>query len=146
MAAVIRLHDLPSVRSARAVQGACLCGDVRYEVSGPLGPMSHCHCSMCRKHHGTPFATCVSVPLANFRWLAGQQSVVLYRSSAFGLRSFCGTCGSVTPILDTELGLALCPAGNLAGEVEAPSQAHVFVGSKADWHTITDALPQHREF
>ena len=146
MAAVVRLHELPSLRSARVVHGKCLCGDVRYEITGPLGPMSHCHCSMCRKHHGTSFATHVSVPISSFRWVAGQQAVVLYRSSPFGLRSFCGKCGSVTPILDSELALALCPAGNLAGQLEPQTQTHVFVGSKAPWHTITDQLPQHREF
>jgi hypothetical protein len=146
MAAVVRLHELPSLRSARVVHGKCLCGDVRYEITGPLGPMSHCHCSMCRKHHGTSFATHVSVPITAFRWVAGQPSVVLYRSSPFGLRSFCGKCGSVTPIIDLELALALCPAGNLEGQLDAQSQTHMFVGSKAPWHTITDRLPQHREF
>jgi hypothetical protein len=101
---------------------------------------------MCRKHHGSSFATHVSVPLAQFRWLRGEQWVVLYRSSPFALRSFCGKCGSVTPLLDSETGIALCPAGNLEGQVESATQAHVFVGSKAGWHTITDQLPQHHEF
>lgn len=146
MAAVVKLVDLPAPRSARTVRGKCLCGDVRYEVAGPLGPMSHCHCSMCRKHHGTAFASHVSAPIGSFRWVAGEEHVSVYRSSPFGTRSFCRKCGSVTPILDYELGLALCPAGNLEGELDAQSQAHVFVGSKAAWHTITDALPQHREF
>ncbi|HEV7715352.1 MAG TPA: hypothetical protein VGO53_07140, partial [Steroidobacteraceae bacterium] len=94
----------------------------------------------------TPFATCVSASLASFRWISGEESVVLYRSSPYGLRSFCGTCGSVTPILDVEMGIALCPAGNLEGELQMRPQGHVFVGSKAAWHTITDDLPQHSEF
>jgi hypothetical protein len=146
MAAVIKLHEVPASRVGRTLQGACLCGAVRYEITGPLSAMSHCHCSMCRKHHGTTFATTVSVPIGGFRWVAGQRSVTLYRSSPFGMRSFCGTCGSVTPIVDSEMGLALCPAGNLAGQLDAATQAHVFVGSKASWHAITDALPQHSEF
>ena len=104
MAAVIKLRPIP----APAVQGTCLCGEVRYQIDGPLGPMSHCHCSMCR--------------------------------------SFCRTCGSVTPLIDEEMGLALCPAGNLQGEPRAKPKAHIFVGSKAQWHTITDDLPQHAEF
>jgi hypothetical protein len=140
MAAVINL------RPALAVQGTCLCGEVRYEIDGPLGTMSHCHCSMCRKHHGTPFATTIAASIACFRWIAGEQSVVLYRSSPYGLRSFCRTCGSVTPLLDEEMGLALCPAGSLQGEPHVKPHAHLFVGSKAAWHTITDNLPQHAEF
>ena len=40
MAAVIQLRPSPAL----IVQGACLCGQVRYEIDGPLGTMSHCHC------------------------------------------------------------------------------------------------------
>jgi hypothetical protein len=146
MAAVVKLHEAPSLRQVRAIRGTCLCGEVRYEITGTLGQMSHCHCTMCRKHHGTSFATCISVPISGFRWTRGQESVVLYRSSPFGTRSFCGTCGSVTPIVDEEMGLALCPAGNLEGDLTAQAEAHMFVASKASWHTITDSLPQHPEF
>ncbi|MGH8189559.1 MAG: GFA family protein, partial [Steroidobacteraceae bacterium] len=37
--------------------GSCLCGVVRWEVSAPYQWMGHCHCSMCRKHHGSLFAS-----------------------------------------------------------------------------------------
>jgi len=142
MAAVIRLRP----RSAHPVTGACLCGNLRYEIEGNFASMSHCHCSMCRKHHGTPFATYVSTPIAGFRWVAGEGALVHYRSSPFGIRAFCGVCGSVAPVLDFETGLALVPAGSLAGKLEVASQAHVFVASKASWHAISDHLPQHAEF
>ena len=51
--------------------GACLCGTVRYELDGPFTAMMHCHCSMCRKQHGAPFATFVAAALSGFRWLGG---------------------------------------------------------------------------
>ena len=38
-------------------RGSCLCGEVAYEVDGPLEHAHHCHCSYCRKFHGTPYAT-----------------------------------------------------------------------------------------
>ena len=41
-------------------RGVCLCGTVQYEIAGPFQMMMHCHCSMCRKHHGGSFATFVS--------------------------------------------------------------------------------------
>ena len=50
-------------------EGGCLCGALRYEIDGPFVDMLHCHCSMCRKHHGTPFATWVAAPSSGFRWL-----------------------------------------------------------------------------
>ena len=93
------------------VQGSCLCGGVRYELSGSFHVLSHCRCSMCRQLHGTGFATGVSAPLAGFRWLAGEDQISTYRSADNGRRAFCRTCGSVTPVVDAEAGVVLCPQG-----------------------------------
>ena len=35
--------------------GRCLCGGVRYTVSGDLAPIQICHCAQCRAAQGTPF-------------------------------------------------------------------------------------------
>ena len=55
-------------------RGACLCGVVQYELSQPT-QMAHCHCSMCRKHHGAPFATFAVAPSATFRWIDGEDAI-----------------------------------------------------------------------
>ena len=75
--------------------GACLCGALRYEVEGPFNNLMHCHCSMCRKHHGAPFATFVGASSKGFRWISGEGAAVEYPSSASGRRRFCGVCGLV---------------------------------------------------
>lgn len=126
--------------------GTCLCGAVRYEIDGPFGMMVHCHCSMCRKHHGAPFATFAAAPLAGFRWVTGQNDIVHYASSTHGVRSFCRHCGSVTPTIMEAIGQVSMPAGNLQGDLGIKPQCHIFVGSKAPWYEITDALPQHEEY
>jgi hypothetical protein len=119
---------------------------VQYEFTAPFDMMMHCHCSMCRKHHGAPFATFASTPFAAFKWLAGEDAIATYRSSEQGRRSFCRRCGSVAPMLMPEAGFAACPAGNLQGDPGIRPQAHLFVGSKAPWYTITDSLPQHAAY
>jgi hypothetical protein len=98
---------------------------------------------MCRKHHGAPFATFVVAPLAEFRWIAGEDAVVSYRSSEQGVRYSCRHCASVVPTLLPEAGLAIAPAGNLDGDPGIRPQTHMFAASKPAWYTITDALPQH---
>jgi hypothetical protein len=108
--------------------------------------MMNCHCSMCRKHHGSAFATYVSTPIGGFRWLAGEDAISGYASSEKGKRYSCSVCGSVVPMMMPEYGLALCPAGPLEGDLGITPQAHVFTGSKAPWHAITDSLPQHAEY
>lgn len=127
-------------------QGTCLCGTVRYEVDGPFSAMMHCHCSMCRKHHGAAFGTFAAAPLMGFRWLAGEDNIGTYQSSEQGERKFCKTCGSVAPLLMKSMDLAICPAGNLTQDIQERPQYHVFVGSKASWYTITDELPQYEEY
>lgn len=130
----------------KPIQGTCLCGTVRYELTGPVNAMVHCHCSMCRKHHGGSFATFASAPLMGFRWLSGTGHVGRYQSSEKGQRFFCKTCGSVAPVVLEDMDMVICPAGNLDDVPEMRPQAHWFVSSKAPWYTISDHLPQHEEY
>ena len=126
-------------------RGSCLCGRVSYEFDGPISLMMNCHCSMCRKHHGSAYATFLAAPLSGFRWLSGENELRSFDSSEHGKRFYCGTCGSVAPTLAEAMKLALVPAGNVANDLDARPQFHVFVASRAPWYTITDDLPQHAE-
>jgi hypothetical protein len=128
------------------ISGSCFCGTVRYEVSGPFGMMMSCHCSMCRKHHGSAFATYVSAPADRFRWISGEDSLLRYKSSEQGRRTSCKVCGSALPEVLSAYSLVVLPAGPLEGDLGIKPQAHIFVGSKAPWYTITDDLPQHKEY
>ena len=76
------------------LRGSCLCGGVRYEISGPLRGVLNCHCSMCRKAHGAAFRTRASVNAADFRWVLGEELVTYYESSPGNHRGFCRVCGS----------------------------------------------------
>jgi hypothetical protein len=122
------------------VRGACLCGDVAFEADAPFAFMGHCHCSMCRKAHGTAFSTALAVAPERFRWLRGAESIRPYQSSSSGSRPFCGRCGSAVPVRAGEHVLIL-PAV-LDDDPGMRPQAHIFVASKAPWHEIADALPR----
>lgn len=123
----------------------CLCGALRYELDGPFNVMVHCHCSMCRKHHGTGFATFVTAPIAGFRVTSGE-SLQRYQSSPEGVRTFCGTCGSAGPTTLPALGVAAAPAAAFVEDLGIRPQSHIFVGSKAHWDIIADTLPQFDAF
>ena len=127
-------------------KGRCLCGALTYELDGPFSAMIHCHCSMCRKHHGSGFATFVVEPIAGFRWTSGEDPRGRYQSSPNGVRTFCRVCGSAGPTTMPELGIAAAPAAGFEGELGLKPQSHIFVGSKAPWDAITDALPQHHAY
>lgn len=75
-------------------QGSCLCGAVTFELLGTPRAATHCHCRMCQKQHGAAFATYISVKRADLRYLAGEEALLTYHSSAGVQRRFCGRCGS----------------------------------------------------
>lgn len=123
-------------------RGRCLCATLQYELDGPYSAMIHCHCSMCRKQHGTGFATFVIAPLAGLRWISGEDHLHRFQSSPQGTRTFCSTCASAGPTAMPELGIAAAPAAAFEGDLSIKPQSHIFVGSKAPWDAISDALPQ----
>ena len=122
------------------IEASCLCGAVRWQLEGPFEWMAHCHCSRCRKAHGSAFATYVSSPAAGFS-CSGQEHVARYEAPGGGPRAFCETCGSVVPSEPTGASV-VTPAGNLLADPGVRPGAHIFVGSKASWYTIADELPR----
>lgn len=121
------------------MKASCLCGAVAWETDEPQF-MSHCHCSRCRKAHGTAFATFVMQPEAGFRWLRND-TVVRWESAPGWYRSFCGRCGSVVPG-DPADGNMFVPAGPMDDDPQVRPLAHIFTASKAPWYEIRDSLPQ----
>ena len=124
-------------------EGGCLCGALRYRVLGPLSPLVYCHCSQCRKAQGSAFAANIPVNRSNFTLQGDRAQLRAYESSPGKKRYFCATCGA--PLYSE-----LAPAGPVrirAGSLDAPAcpepQGHIFAGSKAPWHEITDDLPRY---
>src|SRR5262249_50778417 len=77
-----------------AIRGSCLCGGVKFEITGPLSSPLNCHCSQCRKQHGAPFRSRVRVQIEDFRWLKGEHLIKYYQSEGGYPRGFCRECGS----------------------------------------------------
>ena len=126
--------------------GSCLCGDIAFEIDGPVDMAAHCHCSMCRKFHGSAFATFGTAAPEDFRWVRGAEGVRRYQSSARGSRPFCPRCGSTVPATGENLPSVLVPMGNVAEDPGTRPGLHLFAGSMAPWHTIVDDLPQHETY
>ena len=126
--------------------GSCLCGDIAFAIDGPIEEMTHCHCSMCRKFHGSAFATFGMAAPADYRWVRGEARVRSYRSSSQGCRHFCPRCGSAVPSHGDDSPNTIIPMGNVAEEPVARPQRHIFIGSMAPWHQIVDDLPQHEAY
>ena len=129
------------------MRASCLCGEVVWEASSPSA-VSHCHCSMCRKSHGSSFATYALVPAASFRVVKGAEHVRPFQSSAEVRRAFCGRCGSVVPAQPAEAAgeHGIVPLGPVEGDPGVRPQLHIFWGSRAPWLALEDGLPRFDAF
>ena len=123
--------------------GRCLCGAVRYEMTGPLRPVVACHCGQCRRTSGH-FAAATAVPPERLR-LVEDHGLRWYQSSPMARRGFCGHCGS---------NLFWAPASGeriavMAGTLDKPTGValvmHIFVDDAGDYYRLTDGLPARRD-
>ena len=129
------------------LRGSCLCRAVRYEVTGAVHDVHHCHCSMCRKAHGGGYSTFARLTASEFRIVAGADQVRAYRSSAPIERTFCNTCGArLTVRFDGMPDTVWVAMGTLDDDCGVRPEVHMFVGSKAPWDEITDDLKQYPEY
>ena len=120
------------------MQGGCLCGELRWQAEGGLTLASHCHCSRCRKSHGTAYGTYAETPDRGF---SSRGAAALFESSPGFVRSFCARCGSVVPG-EPSGDVRIVPLGGADGDPGARPLAHIFVASKAPWFELSDNLPR----
>ena len=125
--------------------GSCLCGAVRYEITGRISPIILCHCSKCRKATGSAFHSGSLCRPTKFRWASGQDRITTFSTPSGYTTHFCSTCGSPVPSPPNADGYVVLPTGALDQDPGSRAWAHIFVGSKAPWFEITDELPKFPE-
>ena len=123
--------------AAPVLEGACLCGANRFALPGPMGEVTACHCSQCRKTSGH-FSASFDVDPAAITWTA--RNLRDHVSPAGGVRSFCPTCGS--GVLFRKEGKVSVEAGVIANPTGGRLAGHIFVGEKGDYYELTGGLPQ----
>ena len=128
------------------IRGSCLCGDIRFELTGEIIDFSACHCSQCRKAYGAAFGPVVVIAREDFRYVCGVEGVRRFRQSERVNRYFCERCGSPLPMVEEWDPLVGVPAGLLDDDPGIGLSSQLFVGSKAPWYEIGDAIPQHDEW
>jgi hypothetical protein len=112
--------------------GGCLCGAIRYRLTGAPSSANLCYCTQCRRQSGSPFAAFVSYPLSRFALLSGEP--VTYRSSHFAVRQFCGRCGAALfwrPDHEAELDVFLGSLDDPAAM--APPDAELWTMHRLPW-------------
>ena len=78
--------------SKPVLTGGCQCGAVRFALSVPPPKVSICHCRMCQKASGAPFASLADIENEHFTWTRGKPAS--FKSSSIAERDFCAACGT----------------------------------------------------
>ena len=128
-----------------AYEGGCLCGALRYRISGAPLLAEYCHCGMCRKVSGAPVVAWMDVGTEQLQWIQGAPK--LYQSSPGIFRGFCADCGSTLTYQRGEAPPKFTIAlGSLDhAEAVAPAQ-HIFTANALPWLHISDDLPKYAQY
>lgn len=126
--------------------GQCMCGAVRYQLSGHPVAVALCHCNDCRRSAGAPAVAWAMFPEQALVVTQGQPKT--FNSSGAAMRSFCPDCGT---------GLFYRNAENLPGIVDIqsatlddpdalPPTIQIQVAERLQWMSHVHELPEIQRF
>ena len=104
------------------VEGACHCGNIRYEAEVDPAKVVICHCTDCQTLSGTAFRTVVPTEAGTFRLLAGAPRVYVKTGESGNRReqTFCPDCG--TPVYSGPEGGGAAVVGLRVGAIRQRDQ------------------------
>ncbi len=123
--------------------GGCMCGAIRYEVTGDPIVTGHCHGADCRRHNGGPVVTLVIFAADKVRFTEGERKI--YESSPGVGRAVCVQCGTPLtsesktddpPTIEFHISTFDNP------DAYAPS-LHWYHDRRIAWFDVADDLPRY---
>jgi hypothetical protein len=120
--------------------GGCLCGQVRYEVDGPLRDVVICHCERCRRTHGHTgaYSACANEDLV----LLAAGGLCWYEADGRA-RGFCGGCGASLFWRADGSDTTSIAAGTLDAPTGLRTIAHIHTADRGDYYPIEGDAVRH---
>ncbi|PLN81882.1 DUF636 domain protein [Aspergillus taichungensis] len=121
--------------------GSCLCGAVKYTITGVPQHFYLCHCKSCQKSNGSAFAANCWYKQSELQLLQGHNSITTYqdKSPESGNpleRSFCTTCGSNLFIKNEtmdQLGAVSVTSGTIDDQADLRPTMEVWERARREW-------------
>jgi hypothetical protein len=124
---------------ADPLQGGCLCGSVRFEITSAFLSAGYCHCTHCQRRTGTAASANGRVAQDGFRLLRGAAQLRSYQPEGGVPKLFCTRCGSALfsgdPFSDAEVAVRL---GTLDRDPGIRPQYRQFLDSAAPWEPVPE--------
>jgi hypothetical protein len=117
---------------------------VHYAVADAFLYAANCHCANCRRTTGSAFKPFAGIAREKLRLTKGADNLMIHGEEN-GNDTHCRTCGSLLYSVVRDGAYVHVAMGTLTDDPSIRPTAHIFVGSKAPWFTITDDLPQYEK-
>jgi len=124
------------------MSGGCLCGAIRYRITGAPVFVGQCYCKDCQKATGTGHTTVLGVPAAHLH-IEGEPAVYTSRGESGGLvhRHFCALCaGRLYTAGDSAGPIRMVQAGSLDEPNAVTPTVAVYVKDAVTWDRIDPGL------
>ena len=125
--------------------GQCLCGEIKYEITGDPVAAGVCHCTNCQHQTGSAFSTLAGVPRDALTFTAGEPKCYHDTNTDSGSpveRYFCGNCGSpIYSAVAVQPDVVYVKAGTLDEADKFVPQFHIWCRSKQGWFDIPEGVP-----
>lgn len=128
-----------------ALEGGCLCGAMRYIVTGPSLFVSQCACRDCQKATGTGHTTIIGIHHSQLV-LTGTPATYTNEGDTGGsvTRHFCGTCGGRLYTSGTLPGeVIMVQAGSLDDPNAVSPDSVIYAKDAPTWDYFDPALPKY---
>jgi len=127
------------------LDGGCLCGALRYKLTGPSLFVSQCCCKDCQKATGTGHTTIVGIHNSQLA-IEGTPATYTNAGDTGGdvTRHFCGTCGGRLYTSGTLPGeFIMVQAGSLDDPNAIKPQSVIYMKDAVSWDHFDPALPKY---
>ena len=122
-------------------EGSCLCGSLKYRITGGTDAIRGCHCSRCRQRSGASFFSAMPVLFSKFHIDGAEENITSFfldGSQYYGY-SFCNSCGTLIPTIFPDGKRTVIAAGSLDSTPPTGLKYHIYYGSKAPWLNLNEA-------
>lgn len=120
----------------QTINGSCLCGQIKFTITGPFDVFHLCHCSRCRKASASAHASNIFTDADRITWISGQSLIKRFDlpdAERFS-KCFCTHCGSALPYISRKGNRLIIPAGVLDDDPGIKPQDNIFWANRAPWY------------
>lgn len=126
--------------------GQCLCGAIKYVLTGAPNIVALCHCRDCQRSAGAPMVSWAMFPESALTIIQGQPKTI--NSSGTAMRSFCSECGSGLFYRNETFlpGIVDVQSATLDDPDALPPGVQIQTAERLGWVRRLHALPEFTRF